>query len=195
MSGPISTPYFRDTTTGEPCPRRGDLMCTIATREHLHRAISLDAAGTPESTDPTMRANVPAHLTSRPASGSELIAAERRRQVPHADDAAARPVVVTAEHRAAIAAAVRRNCTLPTDVIYPPRANSDEIVYAVAAWIADPPEWVTFGATPADVEDQPDLVTMLDRHARALAVLNGAPIPMGEVRARHAAAILRGDRG
>lgn len=34
-----------------------------------------------------------------------------------------------------------------------------------------------------------------DRIERALAVLNGAPIPMGEVRARHAAAILRGDRG
>jgi hypothetical protein len=33
-----------------------------------------------------------------------------------------------------------------------------------------------------------------DRIDRALAVLNGAPIPMGEVRARHAAAILRGDR-
>lgn len=105
------------------------------------------------------------------------------------------PITVTAEHRAAIAAAVRRNCTLPTDVVYPPRANSDEIVNAVAAWIADPPEWVTFGPVPTSSYDEPDLATMLDRHARALAVLNGAPIPMGEVRARHAAAILRGDRG
>lgn len=48
-----------------------------------------------------------------------------------------------------------------------------------------------------DVDDdmRDELALTLDRTARALAVLNGAPIPMGEVRARHAAAILRGDRG
>jgi hypothetical protein len=35
-------PFFRDLTTGEPCPRRGPILCTITDRDHLHRAIHMN---------------------------------------------------------------------------------------------------------------------------------------------------------
>lgn len=35
-------PFFRDLTTGEPCPRMGRLLCTITDPDHLHRAIHMD---------------------------------------------------------------------------------------------------------------------------------------------------------
>jgi len=54
---------------------------------------------------------------------------------------AAQPVVVTAEQRALIASVVRRNCT-PSGEAY--AAGGDRLIYAVADWIENPPEWVTF---------------------------------------------------
>lgn len=55
--------------------------------------------------------------------------------------------------------------------------------------------WETLaeGYTPYAIRTE--RATALSRIERALAVLDGAQIPMGEVAARHAAAILRGDRG
>lgn len=39
--------FWRDLATGVPCPRDGDVLCTITDPDHLHRAIHMDAAPEP----------------------------------------------------------------------------------------------------------------------------------------------------
>lgn len=51
--------------------------------------------------------------------------------------------------RKAIADQVRANCT-PSSEAY--RAGGDALVYAVAGWIENPPEWSTFTAPSAEAE-------------------------------------------
>lgn len=36
--------FWRDLATGVPCPRNGDVLCTVTDPGHLHRAIHMDAA-------------------------------------------------------------------------------------------------------------------------------------------------------
>jgi hypothetical protein len=47
--------------------------------------------------------------------------------------------MATSEQRRAIAETVRRNCT-PSSEAY--AAGGDRLIYAVADWIENPPEWV-----------------------------------------------------
>ena len=44
-------PFWRDLTTGEPCPRDGAVLCTVTNPDHLHRAIHMDAPVVPDSPD------------------------------------------------------------------------------------------------------------------------------------------------
>lgn len=56
---------------------------------------------------------------------------------------AAQPASLEAAWRKAIADQVRRNCTLDWDRM---QKGGDHIVYGVADWIENPPEWSTFEA-------------------------------------------------
>ena len=46
--------FWRDLTTGEPCPRSGSMLCTITDPDHLHRAIHMDGPSPALPADPAL---------------------------------------------------------------------------------------------------------------------------------------------